>query len=122
MLKHLAMRSKFFGALFVLRGLEAALVFMPAFAPVPGKSAKPATQTGQNGDQQGNGKQNPPPPLLTAGTIIQSISPAPYSKDKTTDQEGEKVTVVSLPDVSIVKEKKEFWGYVFDWGPWVFNG
>jgi hypothetical protein len=122
MLKHLAMWRKFFGVLVVLLALDAALVFVPAFAPVPWKSAKSAAQAGQDDDQQGNGKQNPPPPLLTAGTMIQSLSPAPYSKDKTTDQEGEKVTVVSLPDVSIVKDKKGFWGYVFDWGPWVFNG
>jgi hypothetical protein len=33
----------------------------------------------------------------------------------------QKITVVSLPDVSIAKQKKGFWDYLFEWGPWIFN-
>lgn len=122
MLKRLV---KFLTALTVLTAIDAVLIFAPAFAPVPRESAKTTAQSGDRDQHQSQGKPKPSDPLSVNRDPKEAIPSDPNSEaiaPENKQQQETTVTVRSLPQVSIAKEKKGFWDRIFDWGPWIFNG
>jgi hypothetical protein len=97
------------------------LGILPFSQPVPGQSAKPAAQRSYDAGQQPDNHQDPPASPVAVDGEKQAGPAEKHSGPVGGEDKQQKITVVSLPPVSVAKEKKGFWGYVFDWGPWLFN-
>ena len=105
----------------MLAAIDAALIFAPTFAPAAQEISKPTAQAIDKGESKRQENKQQFPPLLT---VVGANQPIPSHTDagiEPGDDKQQEVAIVKIPEVSLAREKKGFGGYVFDWGPWVFN-
>lgn len=108
------------GTLFVLTTIDTVLIFAPAFAPVPGKSAKSSAQTADNGKQEAAQDHDPCPSLSLIYREKESLANQPDQADQAKKDECQQVAVASLPVVSVASDYKGWMKRLYDWGPWAF--
>jgi hypothetical protein len=116
----LKMWAKSVCAIIILLTLYAALIFAPAFAPVPGQSAKSSAQTADNGKQETTKDHDPCPSLSPINREKESLTNQPHRADQAKKDECQQVAVVSLPVVSVASDYKGWVKRLYDWGPWAF--
>jgi len=116
----LKMWTKFVGALVVLFALDAVLIFAPAFAPVPGQSAKSSAQTADNGKQETTKDYDPCPSLSPINREEESLANQPHRADQAKKDKCQQVAFVSLSIVSVASDYKGWVKRLYDWGPWAF--
>jgi hypothetical protein len=97
------------------------LAISQATPPVPRRTAATSGQGSDNSKNQSQQNQkNPPTPTFVA-PFKQTPTAEHHSDEVTPNNSHNSVELTRIPPVTIIKDKKSFWGYVFDWGPWVFS-
>lgn len=99
----------------------ALLIVIPTFSPTPGRAAATAGQGGDKGKNQGQQGQKSPPAFPLVAPLKQAPAAQQHGGEVTANDSHNSVELTRIPPVTIVKNQKGFWDYVFDWGPWVFS-
>jgi hypothetical protein len=97
------------------------LAFMPTYLPIQGQDLEASTQIFGHAKQKGENERQTS--QLASAINRQERPPTnqQHSPGVANQDQQQQVSIVSLPNISFAKEKKSFWRYVFDWGPWIFN-
>ncbi len=103
------------------------LVIMQAPVSMPGRpSATTGNSSGESGNRSPNKHDSSTPTPALVRKPLQPSSPHPDSDSVAADKTEQSVKLSSLPPITfanpitIADKHKPWWGYVFDWGPWIF--
>ena len=113
---------KLIAVLAVIAGVDATLIFAPAFAPIPRQSAKPPAQGGARIQDDCQGNQQPCPLSTLVVSVEKAGSQQPNAEPVGAENKQNKVAVVSLPPVSVSSDYRGWIKRLYDWGPWGFGG
>jgi hypothetical protein len=90
--------------------------------PIPGQTVKPAAQSADQGQSQGQDNQATASAAPSLVEKLKQPTPTdPHSGQVAGEDKEHSVKLTSLPSVTLTDKPKGFWDHVLDWGPWVSN-
>lgn len=89
--------------------------------PVPRQSPHPPTQAPNYSEAHSPAENAPSHSPIPINGPVKSDTSNPHSGQAGTDNKEQKISVVSIPTVSVAQPTKSFGDHILEWGPWLFN-